>query len=386
VKKRRPSASRTQCPRPDTPGEGLLRAVYENSPIGILCVGRDQRIRAVNPAYAAMLEYPPQELIGCLVNDLTHPEDRGKTSAGFDIAVTADLRRLEKRYLTKSGRTVWAQVTSRFVHEDNGEGYYVTIIEDITELKEKEEQIKTVQAKLIQSAKLSSLGEMAGGIAHEINNPLAIILGKARQAQEALRGQAVPATDFSHDLEKIEKTAQRIAKIVRGLRAFSRNAESDPMERASLAQIVDETLELVRARFGHHGIELWVSCPRQIEIACRPAQIAQVLMNLLNNAHDAVQGIAEKWVALDVVALASGVQIRVTDSGQGIPEAIREKMMLPFFTTKEVGRGTGLGLSISKGICEDHQGRLFYDAGSPHTRFVIELPLPFSTQTTRPAA
>ncbi|HEX4924120.1 MAG TPA: ATP-binding protein, partial [Bdellovibrionales bacterium] len=112
----------------------------------------------------------------------------------------------------------------------------------------------------------------------------------------------------------------------------------------------------------------------ELVIACRPTQISQVLLNLLNNAHDAVAEQTEKWVKLDVRDLGDSVELSVTDSGAGIPPEIQEKIMQPFFTTKQIGEGTGLGLSISKGLVDSHHGQLRLDAKSKNTRFVVLLP------------
>lgn len=249
-----------------------------------------------------------------------------------------------------------------------GEHILVGVIRDITELRRKE-------LSLLQSAKWSSLGEMAGGIAHEINNPLAIITLKASQMKDSLETGNLDTARFQLDLTKIQNTVDRIAKIIRGLRAFSRNAEQDPLVPTPLSQVVAETLELCRERFRVNGVELRIDNRIDTKIACRPAQISQILMNLLSNAIDATEKLELKWVELSVARNGAHITVSVTDSGYGIDASIIEKMMNPFFTTKEVGKGTGLGLSISKGIAEDHGGALKYDAHSANTRFILELPV-----------
>ena len=133
---------------------------------------------------------------------------------------------------------------------------------------------------------------------------------------------------------------------------------------------------MCRSRFFYQNVELIVECDPGIVVACRPTQIAQVILNLLNNAYDAVSLLPEKWIRLTVTAVSAGaVEICITDSGHGVPTTILDKIMQPFFTTKEVGRGVGLGLSISQQIIDDHRGKLYLDASHPNTRFVVELPL-----------
>lgn len=235
--------------------------------------------------------------------------------------------------------------------------------------------IEEQQLKIISSAKMSSLGEMAAGIAHEINNPLAIIHGRANQVRELIESETVDKTAVAAGLTRIERTAERIAKIVRGLRSFSRSADQDPFTITKMSQVLQDTLELCRERFKNHGVNLEVGVIPDCDIECRSVQISQVLLNLLNNAYDAVTGTPGSWVKVDAQQKSGFIQVAVTDSGTGIPPMLAAKIMEPFFTTKEVGHGTGLGLSISKGIIDDHGGSLKYDANSANTRFVILLPL-----------
>lgn len=231
--------------------------------------------------------------------------------------------------------------------------------------------IKIQKMKMIASAKMSSLGEMAGGIAHEINNPLTIISGKVSQIRLQVASEKMDMEKIVSDLNKIESTSKRIAKIVKGLRTFSRESEKDPFVVVPAKELLEETLELCRERIRNYKIELKINCPDDIQIRCRPTQISQVLMNLIGNAVDAVEPLSEKWIAIDFYREGDLVQMSVTDSGAGIPSKVVEKMMNPFFTTKEAGKGTGLGLSISKSILEDHKARIVYDSLSKNTRFLV---------------
>jgi PAS domain S-box-containing protein len=243
-------------------------------------------------------------------------------------------------------------------------------VRDITDSKQAEATLISQREKLMAAAKMSSLGEMAGGIAHEINNPLAIIIGKITQLKRRL-------VDQVDDLLVIENTAKRISAIIKGLSAFSRNAENDKMEKVLVPILIQDTLELSKERFRFSSIELKLVINKndyEVYITGRASQLLQVLINLLNNAFDAVEKLEDKWVEIKVSSNNGICTISVTDSGRGIPQDILNKMMTPFFTTKEVGKGTGLGLSISRAIIEEHHGKLYYDTTSPNTRFVIELP------------
>lgn len=251
----------------------------------------------------------------------------------------------------------------------------VVTFEDLTETKRLERELEAERLKIMGQAKLASLGEMAGGIAHEINNPLAIISARASNLKRQLERGEIEPEKFLSGLSKIEETVERIAKIIRGLRTFSRNADKDVMVPVAISTIVEDSLELCRERFKNHGIEIKLTGDQDVVIECRSAQIAQIIVNLLGNAFDAVERLNEKWVAIDLSVANGFLKIMVTDSGRGIAREVVEKMMHPFFTTKEIGKGTGLGLSISRGIAEDHHGSLAYNSSSNNTSFILSLPL-----------
>lgn len=239
-------------------------------------------------------------------------------------------------------------------------------------------QIVKQHELLILNSKMSSLGEMAAGIAHEINTPLAVISLRVVLLKEACKSQ-----DFTLSGRKvvedacaiIEKTTHRIAKIITGLRAFARDGVSDPFQPTDIQSIIDDTLDLCGERFRSSGVDLQVKMPEsKLFLSCRSTQISQVLLNLLSNSFDAIEGLSQKWIKIETLDLGDEIELSVTDSGRGIAPVIRSKLVQPFFTTKDVGKGTGLGLSISRGIMMDHGGRLFLDEQSANTRFVIVLP------------
>jgi C4-dicarboxylate-specific signal transduction histidine kinase len=178
-------------------------------------------------------------------------------------------------------------------------------------------------------------------------------------------------------LDRIARTVERIAKIVRGLRMFARDAGNDPMLPAAVDELVRETLAFCETRLRNHGVDLRVAIPAEAPIiACRSAQISQVLLNLLNNALDAVSGLPDPWVEIAAMRRAGSVEIAVSNSGPPVPAEVRAKMFHPFFTTKESGKGTGLGLSIARGIAAAHHGTLTFDDAAAHPRFVLTLPEP----------
>ena len=235
-----------------------------------------------------------------------------------------------------------------------------------------------IQHRLISTSKMVSMGELAGGLAHEINNPLGIIVARTQILKEKLNAitalQDSEKRACSDNLSKIAGTAEHITKIVRGLKDFSRTGDQDPPTTVDVKGLIDFSLELFSDRIEQNGISISVNCPEGTVITCREVQISQVLVNLLSNSIDAVEKIPLKWIKIDVSREKGTVMISVTDSGPGIKPQYLEKLMQPFFSTKEPGKGIGLGLSISKGIVDAHGGSLQYDERSPNTRFVIRFP------------
>ncbi len=253
--------------------------------------------------------------------------------------------------------------------------YVVDSIQLRFEKDELMNELKAAQVKMIHSAKMTALGEMAGGISHEINNPLAVIDGEMSHLELLAKGNKIENKDIQKSAEGIHRMVTRISLIIKGLRAFAREGKHDPRELTSVRKIVQEVLSFCQVKFEKHGINLIVDdIPNNLLLECRSVQISQVLINMLNNAYDAVEGKKDPWIKLEVKLESDSAIFSVSDNGAGVNETIREKIMQPFFTTKDVGKGTGLGLSISKGIIESHGGTFFLDAQSPYTRFVMSLP------------
>jgi C4-dicarboxylate-specific signal transduction histidine kinase len=199
---------------------------------------------------------------------------------------------------------------------------------------------------------------MAGGIAHEINTPLAIITTKASMLIENYNLGTSTTEESLVQLEKIKITAERISKIVKGLRLFSRNTENDPSENFSISSVLDATLDLCSEKIINSEIKLTKNIISDFLISGKFTEISQVIMSLISNSIDAICVEKEKWIKVETFEIDGRCTISVTDSGPGISENIIEKIMNPFFTTKEIGKGTGLGLSISNGIIKSHGGSM----------------------------
>lgn len=249
-----------------------------------------------------------------------------------------------------------------------------------SKLQANNEQLEIEREKTLQNAKLASLGEMSASIAHEINNPLSVMQLNNSRLIEKLKIESLSPESIILALEKNKSAAERINKIIKSLLRISRNAGHDDIQEFSAKNMMDQVLSLSSQKLKYSNIDLIVSIPPDdIYIESSITQISQVLINLINNAHDAIVNNSEKWIKVEFLLIneSSFVQCSVTDSGHGIPKDIAGKIMQPFFTTKDVGKGTGLGLSISKEIIENLGGKFFIDTDCPNTRFVFELPKVF---------
>lgn len=243
------------------------------------------------------------------------------------------------------------------------------------ELRRLNRELEMHQKTVAQSHKMAALGHMAAGIAHEVNNPLAIIQGKAEMLSYLASKGPVEQAKIEETSKVIQATVGRIVKIIRGLRVFSRSGEQDPRVLAKVSEIVDDTLEFCREKFRHKNIEVRVpKFSEDLALMCRPQQIEQVLLNLLNNSYDHILDLSERWVKVEVVDLGDQIEFSVTDSGQGLEGSAKDRIFEPFFTTKEIGKGVGLGLSISQGLIEEHGGIIRVDPYSRNTRFVFQIP------------
>lgn len=236
--------------------------------------------------------------------------------------------------------------------------------------------------KLLREKRIEALSHMAGGLAHEINNPLAIIHGTASNLQEASRGDSpLAASEVRQASRTIVETTDRAMSILRGLKGFAREAAHDPMEWASILEIAEQSIELQQARFESHDIRLQLVAEEDLPLVlCREVQVGQILTNLLNNAFDAItqHSCQERWTTVTALACDHLVQIDVVDSGPGIDDVSRANLMQPFFSTKTRGLGMGIGLSLSRAIAQDHGGTLTLHPNTDHTCFRLTLPIQMS--------
>jgi PAS domain S-box-containing protein len=315
-----------------------------------------------------------------------HPEDAPRVRKETQAAIASDdplyTRQTEHRILYADGSV--GHIAVRFSIIKDAEGRTVKtygVNQGITERIRAEEERKTYEARLQQQQKLESIGILASGVAHEINNPINGILNYAQLIFDSLETED-PMGEYAAD---IMKECDRVTTIVHNLLAFSRQ-EKQSHSPARIEDILNATLSLIRAVMRHDQIRIEVeTAPDLPSIKCRSQQIQQVILNLLTNARDALNerfpGFDEaKVVKIDVRLIEKDrepwIRVAVENLGTPVTAEVRDHLFVPFYTTKPKDRGTGLGLSISYGIVKDHHGDIYLDsAPGQATRFHLELPV-----------
>lgn len=342
-------------------------------PQAFVFAGLDGIILFANPAAEKLYGYEKNELVGENVDvfnsHLTHNTDEIVEAIKKDGSWSGEL--IQKK---KSGENFDAELSVNLVFEDGAPTGLGSYSRDISDKKEAQRSILEQRELLVSSSKLSALGEMAAGIAHEMNNPLAIISGKVQLLKKISEKDQLSSEKLLLEANDILETCNRINKIINGLKSISRDSTDDPKDRVVLETVIMDSLHLCSQKFKINDINLNLDLgpSSKTTVLVRPGQISQVLLNLLNNAYDAVQGLEKKEVSLKVYEDETKVYIEVEDNGPSIEPEVKGKILEPFFTTKEVGKGTGLGLSISKRIMEGHEGKLILKDTSK-TTFLIDL-------------
>jgi PAS domain S-box-containing protein len=333
--------------------QNLLRTILNATPDFVSLQDHDSIYRAVNRAFCEIVGRNEDEIVGRTDFDL-FPEARAAANRAEDLSVFESGEPLTKENKISDGAgRRWIHLVKLPVRD--GSGAVVGLLcsgRDITD-------VKSFQERLTQTQKMEAVGRLTAGIAHEINTPLGIILGYAQLLLEEVE----PVGQTQADLKTIEKHAQICRKIVSDLLRFSRHTESR-MAPLDINRVIEEALTVVEHTFGLERVRvergLAADVPR---VVGDEEKLKQAVVNLLNNAFDAIGADGLITVRTSFEAESGEVLISISDTGQGIPPEHMSKIFDPFFTTKGVGKGTGLGLSVTFGIVKDHGGRI--EAASP---------------------
>jgi two-component system sensor histidine kinase EvgS len=378
--------------------EERFRGAFQYSAIGMALISPEGRWLRVNPAICSMLGYTEAELRAITFQDITYPED---LDADLDqvrrmLAGEIETYSMEKRYLHRQGSIVWALLTVSLLRDvDGGALYFVSQIQDFTGRKQAEDQRAALVAQLQQAQKMESIGRLAGGVAHDFNNMLGVILGHAELGLTRVE----PSDPVCADLNDIRKAAERSADLTRQLLAFARRQVVAPRVLA-VNEAVAGLLKMLQRLIGE-DIELcWLPATGIWPVRMDPSQLDQVLANLCVNARDAIAGMGRVTITTANVTVdeADGVarvdaspgdyvRIAVSDDGQGIDADVAAHIFEPFYTTKEHGKGTGLGLATVYGAVRQNNGFITVASEPGHgATFSIHLPRHAAADGASPVA
>jgi PAS domain S-box-containing protein len=300
------------------------------------------------------------------------PQDRIRIKRTVEEALSVG-KPFSEEYQIKTARhnERVVRVTGEVEREDGKIIALRGLYQDVTEVREAESRAEIERRNAMQSGRLALIGQMAAGIAHEINNPLAVIDGFAFSAQRALqKGDTDKAVDR---IKKMSASVERIARIVKGLRRFARDESAGKFEDVQLDAVVENSLEFCAQRCRNRGVKIERIENPDVMVSGNAVELLQVAVNLVTNACDAVEDIDERWIRIEVSVLKNHGLISVENSGKRLALDIAEKVFDPFYTNK--GGNTGLGLSVCRGIVENHNGEIFFDESAEHTRFVVRIPM-----------
>jgi len=345
--------------------EARYRNLFESASDAIATFDANGRFTTFNHAAENISGYRREELLGQWFAPMIPDDELPKALMHFQKALTGETGLFETNFYRKDGEVRTIQVTYSTPQKDEE---VLCVIRDVTDQK-------LLQEQLIQSEKMSAIGQLVSGVAHELNNPLA---GISAFAQLLLSEKRFPP-DQRTAAEMIYAEARRASRIVQNLLTFARQHKPERTP-TSVNQVLDDTLELRGYELRVRGIEVVRDYDEQVpETLADAHQLQQVFLNLITNAEQAMEKSPRESQRLIVhtrCAAEAAIRIEIEDTGPGIPPNLLERIFNPFFTTKPTGSGTGLGLSISLGIVREHEGRIWAEnAPQGGARFVIELPL-----------
>jgi signal transduction histidine kinase len=354
-----------------------LHSLVAELPTGVALLGPDDGILAANPRWATALGLPSVPVPGARLSAVA-PDLAAAFGADIALARGGQSRFSEETALPATGGAPprWIRWHLRPHAGVGGQTTEVLFaVDDVTARVE-----ARVAARREEDSRIESLALFAGGIAHELNSPLQILVTEAELASSALASGA-PLADVAASIATIHQTATRAAAITRALRTLSRDARQDDAGPVAAAAILDDAGSLLTSRFASGGVPLRITRPTPSPtMRGRPAEVLHALLNLLHNAYDAVRAAGRANTPGGDVHLSCGVTdthvvFMVDDGGEGVGEAVVDRIFEPFFTTRPVGVGTGLGLAIARRLAMRDGGFLAFDPTAARTTFHLGFPV-----------
>lgn len=346
--------------------ESRFRGAFEQAAVGMAHVSREGRFLRVNQKLCDITGYCSDELLNLSFRNITHPDDLRLSLDQHRRLLTGDSQtfELEQRYVTKNGSNVWCKLTASLARKFNdGNDYFIVVVEDITKKR-------SLEAQYLQAQKMEAIGQLAGGVAHDFNNVLTVVLGHAAMMKE----RPTLSDRDRESLCQISQAAERAANLTRQLLGFSRRTIMQPRQ-VDLNKVVRDLAKMLPVMLPE-SINVRLSLHNESLFTFADAgMLDQVLMNLSVNAKDAMPTGGELFIETAEMTVDEGkrqlnpdaapgryVWLSVADTGCGIPKEIMDQIFEPFFTTKEPGKGTGLELSTVFGIVKQHHGWIEVDS------------------------
>ncbi|MBU1106877.1 MAG: PAS domain S-box protein [Candidatus Riflebacteria bacterium] len=365
--------------------EAKFAHVFEAANVGKSITSLDGKIE-VNKAFCELVGYSPEEMREKKWQDITPPDEIKFTENLLTPLLKGekDSIRFNKRYVHKNGSFVWADVSVAIQRDNDGKPqHFITTIVDITDRINAELEKERLQLDLVQAQKMDAIGKLAGGVAHDYNNVLSVILGYTEMALERVD----PNDSLHADLQEVYNAAQCSADITRQLLAFARKQVAVPKV-LDLNNTLEGMLKMLRRLIGEDIDLVWVPVRDLWSIKFDPSQLDQILTNLCINARDAIGGVGKVSIEFENKTIDEGfsqnhfdfvpgefVQLTVSDNGCGMDRETLTNIFEPFFTTKDLGHGTGLGLATVYGIVRQNNGFVnVYSEPGKGTAFKIYLP------------
>ena len=355
----------------------FLSNLINQSADGIIAADTEGNIIIFNESAEKLLGYTAREAMKNVHVTKIYPPGHAKELMSKlrseDYGGIGKMSSVEIVAASKSGEEIPCNISAAIVYDKDGkEVASVGIFSDLRERKRMQKELEETHMKLLQSEKMSSLGKLAAGIAHEINNPLGGIVIFTNMMLEEM-DESDPRRE---DIKRIISEAARCKNIVKGLLDFSRQTDSK-MSVNDLNKIIAQTMVILENQAIFHNIKVIKNYDSALPLVkCDRIRISQAFLNMILNAVDAMGKKGEFTIRTSYNKKREMAVIEFTDTGCGIPEEIQNKIFDPFFSTKEVGKGTGLGLSMSYGIIKDHNGTINVKSRTGEgATFIIELPI-----------
>ena len=358
----------------------LFKRAFSASNHGVLILepdavraGRDLRVVFASEQVGALADMPSAKLAGRRLHEVLEDLKLPPQAPGGANLASAIRDSAQSLFVLPSERGGSLEVRSSRFDPTRGGRVVVTFL-DVTQRVRDQRTIELQQEELGRITRFSALSEIAAGIAHEVNTPLSVIMAKADILRAKASATAVEPADANVIAMDIAKMAKNVSDIVHGLATVA-TSKSNRLEKVDLKRVIADAAKLCEPRAHRINAEVKLELPEgEVTVECYPVQILQIMINVINNAIDAVAERRDKWVRVKLRATAQEALVTIIDSGPGISSGLAEKIFTPFFTTKKDRDGTGIGLSLSRSIARRHHGELSLDMHAANTSFRVALP------------